>query len=80
MNQTTPAAKGRGLLRDTAWWGGEYPAEPFAKQTDPRVIFAGGGAVRYLLWPPTTGGVAVDKATIDLHATILHALGLDHEN
>ena len=84
--------KSRGLLEDTlVWWGGEFGRTPFAEGRDGRdhnpngftIWLAGGG---------TKGGHAhggtddygcnavVDKVHMhDLHATVLHLLGLDHE-
>jgi len=84
--------KSRGLLEDTlVVWGGEFGRTPVAQGTDGRdhnphgftMWLAGGGSK-----PGTAYGAtddygyyaAVDKVHIhDLHATILHLLGLDHQ-
>lgn len=83
--------KSRGLLDDTlVVWGGEFGRTPVAQGTDGRdhnphgftMWLAGGGSK-----PGTAYGAtddygyyaAVDKVHVhDLHATILHLLGLDH--
>jgi hypothetical protein len=84
--------KQRDLLKDTlVWWGGEFGRTPAAQGGDGRdhnphafsMWLAGGG---------TTGGTVVgatdefgyyaveNKVHMhDLHATILHLMGLDHE-
>ncbi|MCC7374688.1 MAG: DUF1501 domain-containing protein [Verrucomicrobiales bacterium] len=84
--------KSRGLLDETlVVWGGEFGRTPFNEKGDGRdhnpwgftTWFAGGG---------TRGGVAIGSTdeiglravdhpchVHDLHATILHLLGLDHE-
>jgi uncharacterized protein (DUF1501 family) len=80
------------LLEDTlVWWGGEFGRTPFAQSKDGRdhnprgftVFLAGGGIKSGISYGATDeiGSVAVDKRVHmhDLHATILHALGLDHE-
>ena len=84
--------KARGLLEDTlVWWGGEFGRTPTGQGADGRdhhphaftMWLAGGGAK-----PGHSHGVTDDygfylaeqKVHIhDLHATILHLLGLDHE-
>jgi hypothetical protein len=84
--------KARGLLEDTlVWWGGEFGRTPFSQGKDGRdhnprgftVFLAGGGIKRGISYGSTDeiGGTAVDNRVHmhDLHATILHALGLDHE-
>tara|TARA_B100001057_G_scaffold331259_1_gene331568 strand:+ start:1066 stop:2481 length:1416 start_codon:yes stop_codon:yes gene_type:complete len=84
--------KARGLLDDTlVWWGGEFGRTPFAQSNNGRdhnprgftVFLAGGGIKSGISYGATDeiGGVAVDKRVHmhDLHATILHALGMDHE-
>jgi hypothetical protein len=84
--------KARGLLDDTlVWWGGEFGRTPFSQNKDGRdhnprgftVFLAGGGIKPGISYGSTDeiGGVAVDKRVHmhDLHATILHTLGLDHE-
>ena len=85
--------KRRGLLEDTlVWWGGEFGRNPFAQDNgtgrdhDPdgfTVWLAGGGVKRAHAHGATDefGHRAVENKTHmhDLHATILHLLGLDHE-
>jgi hypothetical protein len=82
----------RGLLEDTlVWWGGEFGRNPFAEKNgtgrdhDPdgfTVWLAGGGVKRGHSHGATDefGHVAVEGRTHmrDLHATVLHVLGLDH--
>lgn len=82
----------RGLLEDTlVWWGGEFGRTPFAQGEDGRdhnprgftVWLAGGGSKPGYTHGATDelGDTAIsDKVHMhDLHATILHLLGLDHE-
>ena len=82
----------RGLLEDTlVWWGGEFGRTPFAQGKDGRdhnprgftVWLAGGGVKGGYAHGETDeiGHEAVsDKVHMhDLHATILHLLGMDHE-
>lgn len=82
----------RGLLKDTlVWWGGEFGRTPFAQGRDGRdhnprgftVWLAGGGVKPGFAWGSTDeiGHAAVENKVHmhDLHATILHLLGLDHE-
>ncbi len=84
--------KARGLLEDTlVWWGGEFGRNPFAQNSDGRDhnpkgfthFLAGGGVKPGFAYGETDefGHEAiVDKVHMhDLHATLLHALGLDHE-
>jgi hypothetical protein len=84
--------KARGLLEDTlVWWGGEFGRTPFSQNKDGRdhnprgftVFLAGGGIKPGISYGSTDeiGGIAVDNRVHmhDLHATILYALGLDHE-
>lgn len=84
--------KARGLLEDTlVWWGGEFGRTPFSQNNDGRdhnprgftVWLAGGGVKAGLAYGSTDelGDTAVDGRIHmhDLHATILHQLGLDHE-
>jgi hypothetical protein len=84
--------KMRGLLDDTLiWWGGEFGRTPTAEGTNGRdhnpegftMWLAGGGVKGGLHYGSTDdyGYFAVEnKVHIhDLHATILHLLGLDHE-
>ncbi len=83
--------KRRGLLKDTlVLWGGEFGRTPVAQGKDGRdhnphafTMFLAGGGVK----PGITHGstddygyyAATDKVHFhDLHATILHLLGLDH--
>lgn len=81
----------RGMLDDTlVWWGGEFGRTPFAQGSDGRdhnprgftVWLAGGGTRAGYSHGATDeiGHLAVtDKVHMhDLHATILHLLGLDH--
>ncbi len=85
--------KRRGLLDDTiVWWGGEFGRTPFAQDNGTgrdhnpagfTTWLAGGGLKKGFAFGATDdyGGQAVqDKVHMhDLHATILHQLGLDHE-
>ena len=82
----------RGLLEDTlVWWGGEFGRTPFAQGRDGRdhnprgfTIWLAGGGTRPGVAIGSTdelGHHAVERPVHmhDLHATILHLLGLDHE-
>ena len=82
----------RGLLEDTlVIWGGEFGRTPAAEGTDGRdhhpygftMWLAGGGVRGGLAYGATDefGWDAIeDRVHVhDLHATILHLLGLDHE-
>ena len=84
--------KSRGLLEDTlVWWGGEFGRTPFAQSNNGRdhnprgftVFLAGGGVKTGIAYGATDelGDRAVENRVHmhDLHATILHILGLDHE-
>lgn len=84
--------KARGMLEDTlVWWGGEFGRTPTAEATNGRdhnpegfTMWLAGGGVRGGLRYGTTDDygyyAAENKVHIhDLHATILHLLGLDHE-
>ncbi|MDH3584487.1 MAG: DUF1501 domain-containing protein, partial [Phycisphaerae bacterium] len=84
--------KQRGMFEDTLLvWGGEFGRTPQAQNSDGRrhnnrgysMWMAGGGikgGIRHGETDPTGGIASVDKVGIhDLHATILHLLGLDHE-
>ncbi|MEW6306129.1 MAG: DUF1501 domain-containing protein [Verrucomicrobiota bacterium] len=85
--------KQRGLLDDTiVWWGGEFGRTPYAEKNGTgrdhnpggfTAWLAGGGFKPGLAFGETDefGHLAVkDKVHMhDLHATILHQLGLDHE-
>ncbi|HIF34064.1 MAG: DUF1501 domain-containing protein [Pirellulaceae bacterium] len=84
--------KTRGLLKDTlVVWGGEFGRTPTAQGTNGRdhnphgfsMWMAGGGVKGGYAYGATDDYgyyAAVDKMHVhDLHATILHLLGLDHE-
>jgi len=85
--------KRRGLLEDTiVWWGGEFGRTPFAQDNGTgrdhnpagfTVWLAGGGFKKGTAFGATDeyGSQAVENKVHmhDLHATILHQLGLDHE-
>jgi hypothetical protein len=84
--------KSRGLLNDTlVIWGGEFGRTPTAEGTDGRehhpfgftMWLAGGGIKGGLAYGATDdfGWHAIqNKVHVhDLHATILHLMGLDHE-
>jgi Protein of unknown function (DUF1501) len=85
--------KQRGLLEDTiVWWGGEFGRTPYAEKNgtgrdhNPNgftVWLAGGGVKAGYAHGATDelGHMAVDGKVHmhDLHATLLHLLGLDHE-
>jgi hypothetical protein len=84
--------KGRGLLRDTiVLWGGEFGRTPTAEGTDGRehhpfgftMWLAGAGIKGGLAYGATDefGWHAVENKVHvhDLHATLLHLMGLDHE-
>ncbi|MFO0808396.1 MAG: DUF1501 domain-containing protein [Gemmataceae bacterium] len=87
--------KQRGLLEDTlVWWGGEFGRTPTSQGTGPTagrdhnphafsMWLAGGGTNAGTVVGATDdyGYYAVENKVHmhDLHATILHLLGLDHE-
>jgi hypothetical protein len=85
--------KQRGLLEDTiVWWGGEFGRTPYAEKNgtgrdhNPEgftVWLAGGGFRPGIAHGQTDEfghrAVAGKVHMHDLHATILHQLGLDHE-
>jgi hypothetical protein len=85
--------KRRGLLEDTiVWWGGEFGRTPYAEKNGTgrdhnpggfTVWLAGGGFKPGFAHGKTDdfGQFAVEGRVHmhDLHATILHQLGLDHE-
>ena len=85
--------KQRGLLDDTiVWWGGEFGRTPYAEKNGTgrdhnpagfSIWLAGGGFKRGTAYGETDElghHAVVDKVHMhDLHATLLHALGLDHE-
>jgi hypothetical protein len=83
--------KRRGLLKDTlVLWGGEFGRTPVAQGTDGRdhnphafTMFLAGGGVKPGISHGATddyGYYSVEKKVHfhDLHATMLHLLGLDH--
>lgn len=83
----------RGLLEDTiVWWGGEFGRTPYAEKNgtgrdhNPQgfsIWLAGGGFKAGTAYGETDEWghhAVVNKVHMhDLHATLLHALGLDHE-
>ena len=84
--------KERGMLEDTLLvWGGEFGRSPEGQNKDGRrhnnrgysMWMAGGGikgGMRYGATDPLGGTAVEDKMhTHDLHATILHLMGLDHK-
>ena len=85
--------KSRGLLEDTlVWWGGEFGRTPYAEKNGTGrdhnpgafTVWLAGGGVKpgFALGETDEFGhkVVADKVHMhDLHATILHLLGLDHE-
>jgi hypothetical protein len=84
--------KQRGMLHDTlVIWGGEFGRTPHAKKADGRdhnssgfsFWMAGGGVKGGMRYGATDEhGIAAVQDEMhfhDLHATILHLLGLDHE-
>jgi len=84
--------KARGLLEDTlVWWGGEFGRTPFSQNNNGRdhnpfgftVWLAGGGVKPGYHYGATDefGYQAVENKVHmhDLHATILHLMGLNHE-
>ena len=84
--------KSRGLLEDTlVWWGGEFGRTPFSQNNNGRdhnpfgfTVWMGGGGVKPGFSYGATdeyGYQAVENKVHmhDLHATVLHLMGLDHE-
>ena len=84
--------KSRGLLDDTlVWWGSEFGRTPTAESTNGRdhnpegfTMWLAGGGVKGGFRYGTTDDygyyAAENKVHIhDMHATLLYALGLDHE-
>jgi uncharacterized protein (DUF1501 family) len=84
--------KARGLLDDTlVLWGAEFGRTPYTQGIDGRdhnpegysIWLAGGGVKSGIAYGQTDefGFAAVENKVHyhDLHATILHLLGLDHE-
>ena len=83
----------RGLLDDTlVWWGAEFGRTPYAERDGTgrdhnpggfTVWLAGGGVRAGMAWGGTDdfGHLATHGRVHmhDLHATVLHLLGLDHE-
>jgi len=83
----------RGLLEDTlVWWGGEFGRTPYAEKNGTgrdhnpggfTVWLAGGGVKPGFSWGATDdlGHRAIQGKVHmhDLHATLLHLMGLDHE-
>jgi len=82
----------RGLLEDTlVWWGGEFGRTPTAEGTNGRdhnpegftMWLAGGGVKPGFRWGSTDDyGFFAQENKVhihDLHATLLHLLGLDHQ-
>lgn len=83
----------RGLLEDTiVWWGGEFGRTPYAEKNGTgrdhnpagfSIWLAGGGFKPGFTYGETDEWghhAVVNKVHMhDLHATLLHALGLDHE-
>lgn len=85
--------KQRGLLDETlVIWGGEFGRMPMSEQGTGRdhnpwgytIWMAGGGVKRGMVFGATDDvGLRAVQDTVhvhDLHATILHLLGLDHES
>jgi hypothetical protein len=84
--------KQRGLLDDTlVWWGGEFGRTPFSQNGDGRdhnprgfTVWLAGGGVKAGYHHGSTdeiGHLAVDGKVHmhDLHATLLHLMGIDHQ-
>jgi uncharacterized protein (DUF1501 family) len=84
--------KSRGLLQDTlVLWGGEFGRTPTAENADGRehhpfgfTMWLAGGGIRGGLVHGATDefGWHAEKDKVhvhDLHATVLHLMGLDHE-
>ena len=84
--------KERGMLSETLIvWGGEFGRTPEGQNKDGRrhnsrgysMMLAGGGVkggMRFGATDPINGAAIENRIhTHDLHATILHLLGIDHE-
>ncbi len=85
--------KARGLLEDTlVWWGGEFGRTPYAEKNGTGRDHNPGGFTVWLAGAGVRPGFALGRTDDfgaravedvvhmhDLHATILHLLGLDHE-
>ncbi len=82
----------RGLLEDTlVWWGGEFGRTPFSQNGDGRdhnppgfTVWLAGGGIRpgHAHGATDAYGFRAEQDKVhmhDLHATLLHLLGLDHE-
>ena len=83
----------RGLLEDTlVWWGGEFGRAPYAEKNGTgrdhnpggfTMWLAGGGVQPGIAYGRTDefGHLAIENKVHmhDLHATVLHLLGIDHE-
>ncbi|MFN6129524.1 MAG: DUF1501 domain-containing protein [Planctomycetota bacterium] len=83
----------RGLLEDTlVWWGGEFGRTPYAEKNGTGRDHNPGGFTVWLAGGGVRGGITYGETDEfghraiankvhmhDLHATILHQLGLDHE-
>jgi hypothetical protein len=84
----------RGLLEDTVvWWGAEFGRTPYAEKNGTgrdhnpggfTTWLAGGGVKSGIAYGATDefGHMAIENKVHmhDLHATLLHLLGLDHEH
>jgi hypothetical protein len=85
--------KRRGLLEDTLiWWGSEFGRTPYAEKNGTGRDHNPGGFTIWLAGAGVKPGIAIGETDEfghkavqhkvhmhDLHATILHLLGLDHE-
>jgi len=85
--------KARGLLEDTiVWWGGEFGRTPYAEKNGTGrdhnpggfTVWLAGGGVRSGFALGATDDFGAQSVVNpvhmhDLHATLLHQLGLDHE-
>jgi uncharacterized protein (DUF1501 family) len=84
--------KSRGMLEDTlVIWGGEFGRMPMSEQGNGRdhnpwgysMVLAGGGVRGGMAHGSTDSlGLRAENGKVhvhDLHATILHLLGIDHE-
>jgi arylsulfatase A-like enzyme len=83
----------RGLLEDTlVWWGAEFGRQPYAEKNGTgrdhnpggfTMWLAGGGVKPGIAYGATDefGQMAIENKVHmhDLHATIFHLLGIDHE-
>lgn len=85
--------KERGLLEDTlVWWGGEFGRTPYAEKNGTGRDHNPGGFTTWLAGGGVRGGFSYGETDElghqsignmvhmhDLHATLLHLLGIDHE-